>query len=132
VKPVKHINPSPNNLSGTGWRILGELELTTAAEADGLISTWLAKTLNPFKLPADFLSRVKKSAQDATIRAITSEGARMKFEHLHLRVFAPRKDEARFRKGQTWGFFRIEKVGTLTENGDPHDHSIEFYLYLEG
>jgi hypothetical protein len=132
VKPVKYIDSSPGPLSETGWGLLAELELQVDAEADSAVSTWLAKTLDPLKLHTDFLSKVTKSAQDAAVRAITSERAQMEFGHAHLRLFVSKKKVSELGKQQTWGFFRIEKLGTSTENGEPHDHSIEFYLYLEG
>jgi hypothetical protein len=53
----------------------------------------------------------------------------LEFEHLHLLIFAPAD---RTVEGDTWGFFRIEKAGTSTTKENPSDHSIEFYLYLEG
>ena len=124
MKTVEH--------SESGWRILGELELPIAAEADGAISAWLTQILNPIDLHMDFLNKVTRSAQDAAIRAITAERAQTEFEHIHLCLFVPRTDLFTLYKGQTWGFFRIEKMGPSTENGSPHDHSIEFYLYLEG
>ena len=132
MKPVKYIDPPPNNLSGKDWRILGELELPVAAEANGVVSAWLTKILNPINLHTDFLSKVTKSAQDAAIRAIASERPQMEFEHIHLRIFLLRKKALELNKEQTWGFFRIEKGGTPTANMNPYDHSIEFYLYLEG
>ena len=126
---MKHIDPSPNNLSGTDWRILGELELTIDEEADGVISAWLTEILNPFCLHADFLKKVLKSAQDAAGRATQSENIHLDLEHSHLLVFLPGTGAS---KGQTWGFFRIEKFESATQDKNPSDHAIEFYLYLEG
>ena len=51
----------------------------------------------------------------------------LKHQHTHLLIYIPAN---RLENRGTWGFFRIEKVGT--ENGNLRDHSIEFYLYLEG
>ena len=129
---MKRYKPSPAKIPATDWQILGELELPVVAEFDSVVSVWLAKTLNAFNLHADFLSRVTKSAQDAAVRAITSERAQREFEHIHLCLFVPRTDLFTLYKGQTWGFFRIEKMGSSTENGNLYDHAIEFYLYLEG
>jgi hypothetical protein len=132
VKPVKHIDSSTDYVSKTGWRILGELELPIGAEADGLVSAWLAEILNPLGLHTDFLNKVLKSARDAAVRAVMVESAESAFEHVHLLVFIPKKKASELNMGQTWGFFRIEKMEISRENGDPSDHSIEFYLYLEG
>ena len=125
---MKHIDPSPKDLSGSGWRILGELELPIGAEANGIVSAWLTKVLNPINLHMDFLSKLTKSAEDAAIRAIMSERAQTEFEHIHLIIFAP---VDRTSRGETWGFFRIEKVGSSSRRGKSFDHSIELYLYLE-
>lgn len=128
VKPVKHIDASSNKLSGTDWRTMGEFEMTIGDEADGLISAWMTEVLSPLDLHTDFLNKILKSAQEAAARSIQAD-TMMVFEHIHLLVFAPRENAS---KRKTWGFFRIEKIGTPTANENPHDHSIEFYLYLEG
>jgi hypothetical protein len=126
---VKHIDSSLDHLSETGWRILGELELPIGAEADGLVSAWLAEILNPLGLHTDFLNKVLKSAQDSAEHAMQAENRQLEFEHLHLLVFIPRNH---IEEGQTWGFFRIEKIESATsENNDPN-HALEFYLYQEG
>jgi hypothetical protein len=71
------------------------------AEAHGMISAWLTKILNPINLHTDFLSKVTKSAQDAAIRAIASERAQMEFEHIHLRIFLPRKKASGLTEART-------------------------------
>jgi hypothetical protein len=129
VKPVKNIDLSPNNISGTGWRLLGELELPVLAQDDGAVSAWLTETLNPLNMHADFLNNVLKSAQDAAGRAIQSEKAQLNFEHIHLLVFLPATPAS---NRQTWGFFRIEKLERPEQHKSSPDHAIEFYLYLEG
>ena len=129
MKPVKNIDLSPNNLSGTGWRLLGELELPVHAQSDGAVSSWLTETLNPLNMHADFLNNVLKSAQDAAGRAMRSENAQLDFEHIHLLVFLPVTPAS---NGQTWGFFRIEKLKRPEQHKSPPDHAIELYLYLEG
>ena len=122
----------PNHLSETGWRLLGELELSVVAEADGAVRAWLAKALAPLKLHGDFLSKVTKSVHNAAAHATTSEHVQMEFRQMHLRILIPIKKASELNKGHTWGFFRIEKVGISTKTGDAYDHSIDFYLYLEG
>jgi hypothetical protein len=129
---MKQNKASPTKIPATDWQILGELELPVVAEVDGVVSAWLTKTLNLFKFQTDFLSKVTKSAQDAAVRARISERGQTELEHIHLRLFVPRTDLFTLYRGQSWGFFRIEKVGTSTENENPFDHSIEVYLYLEG
>jgi hypothetical protein len=74
------------------------------------------------------MNKVSKSAWEAATRAMQTEQVN-KFDHIHLLVFAPKCPGS---KGQTWGFFRIEKVEIAPENENPGRHSIEFYLYPEG
>ena len=114
--------PSPN------WELLSELELRPHANADSTVGEWLTVILNPLNLPTDFTSKIVKSAEEAAVRAMQSE-TMLKYQHTHLIIYVPTDCSA---QGRTWGFFRIEKVGTDVANGSPLDHSIEFYLYLEG
>ncbi len=95
---------------------------------DARIQAWLKENLGSLSLNTDFLNRILKSAQDSATRAFQA-GVEMKFEHIHLRVFTP---ESSISNEKTWGFFRIEKVGSPTANTNRVDHSIEFYLYREG
>lgn len=114
--------PSPN------WELLGELELRLSANEASTVSEWLAVVLRPLNLPTDFMSKIVKSAEEAAARAMQSE-TMIQYQHTHLIIYIPAGSSA---QGRTWGFFRIEKVGTDVANGSPLDHSIEFYLYLEG
>ena len=95
------------------------------ASMDAEIQAWLEETLCSLSLNTDFSNRILKSAQEAVARAFQT-GIEMKFEHIHLKVFAPGNTSSE----KIWGFFRIEHVGTPTRN--MVDHSIEFYLYREG
>ena len=92
------------------------------------IQAWLKEILHPLPLQIDFLNRILKSAQDAATHAFRA-GTMIKFEHIHLLIFVT-QDHASNEK--TWGFFRIEKMGTPTAETKKYDHSIEFYLYREG
>jgi hypothetical protein len=122
---VDNTNPSHNEISGTDWQVLGELELPIGS--DDAIESWLVETLSPLTLHTDFLNKVLKSAQEVAARAMQAD-ALMQFKHVHLLVFAP-PDYASNR--HNWGFFRIEKVENASHQDDPN-HVIEFYLYLEG
>ena len=120
--------PFSSNFLGADWQILGELALPVGSNADDRITVWLAETLNPLNLHADFVNKVLKSAQDAMARAMQVEFV-TEFAHIHLLVFAPAD---RASKGQTWGFFRISKIEGAKGDESPPDHAIEFYLYVEG
>jgi len=118
----------PSNPHNSNWQVLGECKLSLHTSMNAGIQAWLKESLGSLSLNIDFLDRVLKSAQDSATRAFQA-GVQMKFEHIHLRVFTP---ESTISNEKTWGFFRIEKVGTSTANTNRVDHSIEFYLYREG
>lgn len=128
VKQVKYIDPSSNSFSGTDWRILGELELPVGSETNGMLSMWLTEILSPLDMHVDFLNRILKSAQNAAVRAFQAE-TEIKSEHIHLLIFVPQDIASR---DKTWGFFRIEKIESSTENTAVAAHAIELYLYREG
>jgi hypothetical protein len=113
---------------GTGWEVLGEIELTASSDATYTVSQWLARVCSPLQLQAPFVSRILSSAQESITRTMQAEPVR-KFEHVHLLVFAPSERAA---EARTWGFFRIEKAEDSLEAGRNPDHAIAFYLYLDG
>ena len=125
---MKHTDLSPNQSSCTDWQILSKLQLPFGANSDDRINAWLTETLKLLNLPMDFLNKILKSAQEAISRVVQVESV-TEFEHIHLLVFSPVNHTS---IGKTWGFFRIEKIGSAGQDKNPPDHSIEFYLYIEG
>ena len=126
---MQHNNLPETNSPGFHWQILGELKLPMDPEtAAGALSTWLTELLAPLNLHADFLNKILESAQAATTHGFQAEGG-LKFEHIHLIILVPQEREL---KGRNWGFFRVEKIEDTQEDNIAPDHSIEFYLYLEG
>lgn len=115
------------SVSKPGWQLLGETQLLADATAD-TINTWLAQILGPLNLQPDFVKQLLLSVEGVSLRAIHSNTS-LEFEHVHLCVFAPIDVK---RNGNTWGFFRIEKIDSMEPNQDEPDHTVEFYLYLEG
>lgn len=127
---MKHVDMSSSNKpSESEWQILDELKLPIGTEDDRVIDTWLAEILSPLNLQADFINRILKSAQAAMARYRGSTGPEIVIGYIHLLVFAPR---SHILDGKTWGFFRVEKIENAREVKNPPDHSIEFYLYIEG
>ena len=116
-----------SNIPGASWQILGELELPVRLDTDSGINAWLTNLLNPLNLHADFQKKVLNSALEAASRVSKAETERA-CEHIHLHIFVPSKRQS---GGQTWGFFRIEKIENLIPEKDIPDHAIELYLYLE-
>ena len=113
--------------SASRWQMLGELILSVGSKPDDLIALWLKELLAPLHLHENFLTRVLQSAQNYAGRALRPE-ADVPFSHIHLSIFGP---DERTSKGQTWGFFRIEKIDNTGENLAHPDHTVEFYLYRE-
>lgn len=130
VDIMKHIDQaSPHKPSGTGWHVLGELELQINEEADGVVRAWIKEILGPLDVHPSFENRILKSAQDMVARARQNTMAASKFEHIHLLVFAPTEGRS---DRHSWGFFRIEKFESTAPSKSSGEHAIEFYLYLEG
>ena len=127
MNEVKPVNGSLQSVSGSGWQILGELQLALEADMHQTVGQWLSVILGRLEPGEDFVIKVLKSAQEALSRALPAVND-TRFNHLHLLVFAPLDLSA---TRQSWGFFRIEKVERAAEAAKP-DHTIEFYLYLEG
>lgn len=110
-----------------GWQLLGKLELSAVSTSD-TISTWLKELVIPLNLQSDFTQQLLNSAQDATLRALDPNST-PSFEHVHISVFTPNRSMVH---NNAWGFFRIEKIDGTESNNDHPDHTVEFYLYLEG
>jgi len=117
-----------HNNSYTDWQLLGELTLRLGANIEEPLQAWLSEVLGPLKLNSLLLNRIMSAAKHAAGRALRS-GRVEEFDHLHLLVHVPRQATSR---GQTWGFFQIEKLGDSDETRRSGDHAVEFYLYLEG
>ena len=126
-QPGKAVHPIAND-SDSGWHLFGELELPIGMDTHSTVNAWLLKTLAPLNLHTDFLHKVLKSAEDAAVRAMQTEAV-LNRQHTYILIYIP---ACRPMNVQTWGFFRIEKVGMAAKNEDSPDHSVEFYLYLEG
>jgi hypothetical protein len=117
---------SPIQKNTPNWRLFGELALSNVADSDEQIHSWLKEILRPLSLHPEFLERIARSARDAAARALQPE---LKLAHIHLKIFGPRESN---KSGQTWGFFRVEKVESVHEGDDSASHAVEFYLYTEG
>lgn len=116
-----------NKYTGSGRKLLGELELPIGAKADETIIAWLTELLSPLNLHADFLNKVLKSAQNSAAHILLTESA-AKFEHVHLIIFVPSDPIS---KEQTWGFFRIEKIeSTKTDENSP-DPQTDFASFAD-
>jgi hypothetical protein len=52
----------------------------------------------------------------------------LEVNHVHLLILITPNHNS---EGKPWGFFRIEKLDSAGNIHNPHDHSIEFYLYAD-
>jgi hypothetical protein len=124
------MNPIESNsrdLYGAGWQVLGELELTLSGNVEDEVRAWLTVLLLPLLLHEGFLNKVLRSAHEYSLRALRSHMDASN-GHVHL-VILVKHD--RTTRGDTWGFFRIEKIENDEQNPLHSDHTVEFYLYLE-
>ena len=103
------------------WNMLGEIELPAGSNANMSIGSWLTELLAPLSLNEHVLHKVLRSAEEYVGRALAQKVYRG-FDHIHLSIFAPHEPTS---TANTWGFFRIEKI-------DGTDHTVEFYMYVEG
>ena len=114
-----------NGFPGVNWQILGELALPVRSGTDARINAWLTALLIPLNLHAEFQNKVLISALEAASKAEIAYS----FKHIHLYIFSPANQIS---EGQTWGFFRIEKIGNSPPGQEIPGHAIELYLYREG
>jgi hypothetical protein len=126
VIPVNQKSSSPVHTPIPAWQRLGELALRPSADADDAVHRWLISTFAPLDLPAGFIARVLRSAQDVVERALAPD-TNAEAPPLHVIMFAPLQCQV---PSPCWGFFRIEKIGQ-PEPGIDAGHVIELYLYLE-
>ena len=113
--------------SASSWHMLGDLMVPVGSSPNEIISAWLRELLAPLELHENFLNRVLQSVQNYAGRALDQD-AGVPFGHIHLSIFGPNERTSR---GQTWGFFRIEKIDSAERNVTHPDHRVEFYLYQE-
>ena len=125
---VKYIEPPHDHLPRHGWQILGEMQLQDNANSNDIIEHWLTSILAPFHLPNDFVAKIRTSIEDAVVRILSPDTAGRNFEYLEIVVLGPSEQTA---KGNTWGFFRLERVSTDSQIESAKGHCVEYYLYLD-
>jgi hypothetical protein len=124
----EHSNQSSSQHMDANWQFLGELELPVDSDAVQTVHLWLTESLKPLELQEDFMNKILKSAQGAVARIIGVEAVR-EFEHIRIILLVPPEQML---TGQSWGFFRDEKLIDAAEGPVMHVQRITFYLYLEG
>ena len=107
------------------WQPLEKLELPVGSGLETMLAARLMERLASLKLQAHFLNRILRSCQEATGRVVASIAKGNQTTHIHIHIFVPQNAEV---DGETWGFFRIER---LEGQAELSDHTIELYLYKE-
>lgn len=119
---------SSDRRSPDGRKILAEIKLPLDQGPDPQVRSWLVEELGHLNLQAGFIRRILDSARDAMERLSASEGRAVQRGQVHVLISGPQRAGT---EGETWGFFRIEKLEGTAPGDVPPDHSIEFYLYVE-
>ena len=104
------------------WQLLGEIENRVGSRADRTVRAWLHDLLQPLQLNPDLLSRILKSTSESMTQSAQDE-RETKDLSFHILVFVSSEPSS---KDETWGYFRIEKVGT-----NPGESYLEYYLYRD-
>ena len=125
---VNSTDPIHNHLPRNDWQILGKLQLRDHSNANGTIDHWLTGILTTFSLPDDLVGKIRTSIEDAVVRILSPDTAGRNFEYLEIVVLGPSEQTA---KGNTWGFFRLERVSTDSQIESAKGHCVEYYLYLD-
>jgi len=125
---MNHKNQSFNNHAVKGWQLLGTLKLSRDLDVETTIHKWLLEILKQLELHVGFFDKLTLSMQEAAMTLLKPGPEQREFEHIHLLVFARRKQTE---SPPSWGFFRIEKVESAVHENDHPDHAVEFYLYPE-
>jgi len=121
-------NQSFDEHSVSGWQLLGELKLSNDLDVEITVHEWLLEIINPLDLNVDFFNKLTLSMQGVAMSLLKSGLETQEFDHIHLLVFAQRKQK---KKPHSWGFFRIKKLESLIKKKGLPDRVVEFYLYPE-
>jgi hypothetical protein len=110
------------------WRLSGETELPVRAFSDDRLQDWLAETLHSLNLNPGLLLKILSSARDVINRDLQAiHGTDL--EHIQMQIYTPAAGPP---VGQTWGFFRTERMEAPLPGSHSINHAIAFYLYPEG
>jgi hypothetical protein len=126
---VKQNKASEENSPGTEWLLLGQLVLSIDLISGESIDNWLLKIVGPFHLPPDLYSKLKASVKETVSRSHQFSSDYAYFPSVS--IYASDDIKTDLLSNRYWGFFRLEKVGTVSDEGTPEEYVIEYYLYLE-
>jgi hypothetical protein len=110
------------------WQILGEIELSFNTDMNKAIHLWLTEILARLNLSIDFLNKIIITAQESVAHALQSN-VEIRYGHIHISVYVPYNANI---LGKNWGFFHIKRIGSHADKITKFEHSMDFYLYVEG
>jgi hypothetical protein len=125
---VNYAESSKRKTPGNNWLPLGQLKLSVDLTFDEAIDNWLSKTFESFDLPSDLFDRLKISIKETISRLNTTS------DHSHISsitIYISDEVKADLLSNNYWGFFRLEKVDSKSDEQTSIEHIIDFYLYLE-
>lgn len=125
---VNSIDPPPHHVPGMNWQMLGQLKLRPSSNPDGIIKSWLEKTLNDFSLPDDLVSRLMASIEETRTRVLSPDSLEGQSKYLEIAVLAPAGQAS---NGHAWGFFRLERATADSPIESAKGRCVEYYLYLD-
>lgn len=84
-------------------------------------------TLEPFNLPTELIDTLRATARDT----IAHLSASPDILHSILTVYTSQKLKADHTSGRNWGFFKLKRTVTTSDEKTSTLPVIEYYLYLE-
>jgi hypothetical protein len=120
-------NPAHLQTPESDWQILGEIELSFNTDMNKAIHLWLKEILARLNLSVDFLNKIITAAQESVAQALQSNVVWS--GHIHISVYVPYNANI---LGKNWGFFHIKRIGSHADKITKFEHSMDFYLYVEG
>lgn len=125
---MNHAESSKKKPPGNNWLPLGQLKLSVDSTSDESIDNWLLNTVEMFDLPSDLFDRLKASIKKVVSRLNTISD---QFHASSINIYISDDVKTGLLSNNYWGFFRLEKVGSKSDEETSVEHVIDFYLYLE-
>lgn len=116
------------NITNPDWQFLGELELSFNIDMDYAIQLWLTEIVARLNLSKDFLNKIIIAAQESVAHALQSN-VELWPGHVHISVYVPYDSNL---IGKNWGFFHTKRISSHADENTNFEHSLDFYLYVEG
>ena len=123
-----HADSSKKKPPGNNWLPLGQIKLSAESTSDESIDNWLLTTFESFGLPSDLFDRLKASIKKVVSRLNTAPN---QSHASSINIYISDDVKTGLLSNNYWGFFRLEKVDSKSDEETSVEHVIDFYLYLE-